>query len=71
MDRTLLKLALANGKLDSLYADRVSALIREKYSVNDELAISRQRYVKTQEFDDYYNFCERCKAKARKEIYDN
>ena len=47
------------------YEEKVEQLIREKYSVSDELAILRQRDSKVEEFSKYYEFCEECKAKAR------
>jgi len=47
------------------YGERVSALIREKYSMDDEFAIQRQRAEKPEEFLAYFNFCEACKTKAR------
>lgn len=42
----------------------VSALIRERYTVDDELAIQRQRDTKPDEFAEYNNFAEACKAEA-------
>lgn len=50
------------------YEERVEQLIREKYSVNQELAIQRQRETKPDEFEEYFTFCEECKAKAKNEI---
>ena len=47
------------------YAGVVSMLIREKYSLDDEIAINRQRDTKPQEFSEYFEFCEECKNKAR------
>ena len=47
------------------YEEIVSTLIREKYSIDDELALHRQRDVKTDEFEQYYAFCEACKTKAK------
>lgn len=47
------------------YADIVVSLIREKYSLNDELALHRQRDSKSNEFDEYNTYCEECKIKAR------
>ena len=47
------------------YEEKVEQLIREKYSVSDELAILRQRDSKVEEFSKYYEFCEECKVKAR------
>ena len=45
---------------------KISALIREKYSIDEELAIQRQRDTKPEEFQEYFNYCEECKAKVKK-----
>lgn len=50
------------------YKQRVIDLIREKYSVDDEFAIHRQRDSKVEEFDSYNAFVEDCKSMARKEV---
>lgn len=47
------------------YEERVEQLIREKYNVNQELAIQRQRETKPNEFEEYFTYCEECKAKAK------
>ena len=47
------------------YEDRVVSLIREKYSVDDELAIIRQKDTKPEEFNTYFSFVEDCKAKVK------
>ena len=47
------------------YEEIVSMFIREKYSLDDELAIQRQRDDKAEEFEQYYAFCEACKTKAK------
>ena len=64
------KLVLKNISKDRLYPNLVSRLIRERYSVDDEMAILRQRDTKPEEYEAYNAFCEECKAKARKEIYN-
>jgi hypothetical protein len=51
------------------YKDRVIELVREEYSVDDELAILRQRDTKIEEFNAYNSFVEECKSQARREIY--
>lgn len=51
------------------YGATVEALIRERYTESDELAIQRQRYSKTEQFAEYDDFCEACKAKARPVFY--
>lgn len=49
------------------YEQRVQQLIREKYSVDEELAIQRQRDTKVEEFKAYFDFCEECKTQAKAE----
>ncbi len=55
--------------VDEQYKNRIIDLIREKYSVDDELAIQRQRDVKPEEFDEYNAYVESCKQTAHNEIY--
>jgi len=47
------------------YGAVVTALIRERYTESDELAIQRQRESKPESFAEYNAFCEACKDKAR------
>lgn len=47
------------------YEQRVVNRIREVYSVDDELALLRQRVLKPNEFEEYYNFVERIKEEER------
>ena len=47
------------------YEQRVQQSIRERYSVDDELAILRQRDTKPDEFAAYYEYAEQCKAQAK------
>ena len=51
------------------YKDRVIERIREKYSVDDEIAILRQRDSKVEEFEEYNEYVEDCKAKAREDVF--
>lgn len=51
----------------STYEQQVEAMIRQRYSVSDELAILRQRDTKPEEFKDYFDYCEQCKAEAKRE----
>ena len=44
------------------YATAVNTKIRERYTESMEMAILRQREEKPQEFAEYYNYCEECKA---------
>lgn len=50
------------------YENRVSALIRLKYSLNSELAILRQRDTKPEEYAEYNAYAEQCKVKAKQEL---
>lgn len=52
------------------YEKKVSELIRERYSVDAELAILRQRDMKQTEYEEYNTFAEECKVRA-KEILEN
>lgn len=47
------------------YVHKVRELIKEKYSIEDEIAINRQRDTKPIEFEEYNSFCEECKARAK------
>lgn len=53
---------------EELYKRRVIELIRDRYNVDDELAILRQRDVKIDDFNAYNTYVEDCKAQAREEI---
>lgn len=50
------------------YEEQVVALIRKRYSSDDELAILRQRDTKPEEFEQYFNFCEECKATVKQKL---
>lgn len=43
----------------------VETLIRENYTISDELALLRQKETKPSEYEEYNTYCESCKAKAR------
>ena len=50
------------------YENKIVALIRKKYNINQELAILRQRDAKPQEFAEYNEYVENCKAKVKSEL---
>jgi hypothetical protein len=50
------------------YKEEVVARIRAVYSIDDEIAILRQRDVKPDEFAEYYAFVEQCKAEIKAEL---
>jgi hypothetical protein len=47
------------------YEQKVINLIRTKYTLDEELAIQRQRDTKPDEFKTYFDFCEECKINAK------
>lgn len=47
------------------YEEKVSELIRERYSLNEELAILRQRDVKQEKYAEYNAYAEACKERAK------
>lgn len=62
------KLAKKNGNVDEVYEYEVISRIRQKYSINQELAILRQRDTKPTEFEEYNAFVEACKNAVKKEM---
>ena len=58
------KQVLANDE----YENKIVALIRKKYNINQELAILRQREVKPQEFAEYNEYVEQCKEQVKNEL---
>ena len=68
-EEDILKQVLRPLSLPS-YKERVTQRIREKYSVEDEIAIIRQKDVKPEEYQEWYDFVEQIKAgeKAKENI---
>lgn len=64
-DATEEEVARANSYIRPPYKDRVIARIRRVYSVDDELAILRQRDTKPEEFEEYNTFVETIKAEEK------
>ena len=52
---------------DGGYSRMVERLIRERYTVSDEISILRQKDEKPEEYAAYYTYAEECKKKARYE----
>ena len=50
------------------YEAEVVRLIRERYDLNAELAILRQRDTKAEEFAEYSAFAEQCKVQAKERL---
>ena len=53
---------------EQLYEKEIIRKIRKRYSVNQELAILRQRDTKPEEFAEYNAFVEQCKEEAKTEL---
>lgn len=53
-----------------LYEAEIIRRIRKRYTVNQELAILRQRDTKPEEFAEYNAFVEKCKAEIKAEMND-
>lgn len=50
------------------YEDMIVELIRKKYSLNQELAILRQRDTKPTEFNEYNAYVEQCKQEVKNNL---
>lgn len=50
------------------YKTTIDKLIRQRYSINDEIAILRQRDSKPEEYAEYNAYCEQCKTQAKSEL---
>lgn len=64
------KLAKLNNIQNEVYAQEVERLIRRRYSLSNELSLSRQRDKKLEEWEAYNLYCEQCKAEAKKIVYE-
>lgn len=69
MTKNTIKMMVKAGRADEAYQLRVGELVRSKYSINDEMALLRQRDEKQEEFAEYNTFAETCKAVAHREVY--
>lgn len=47
------------------YKEYIIKKIRERYSIDDEIAILRQKDSKFAEYQEYFNYVEECKLKAK------
>lgn len=68
-----LKLARKNREVkpqswEKLYESEIIRKIRERYTINQELAILRQRDTKPEEFAEYNAYVEQCKADVKREL---
>ncbi len=51
------------------YEELVASMVREKYTVSQELSILRQQSKKPTEFEEYSDYVEKCKAEAKSKLY--
>ena len=68
-----LKLARKNKEVnpqswEHLYETEIIRRIRKRYTVNQELAILRQRDTKPEEFAEYNAYVEQCKTEVKQEL---
>ena len=64
------KLSTANQTKKARYGQRVNAMIRERYTLSDELALLRRREDVPDAFATYTAYAEECKERARREEED-
>lgn len=50
------------------YENKIIDKIRKRYTINQELAILRQRDAKPLEYHEYYDYVEQCKAEVKVEM---
>ena len=67
MKNTEKRLIEKNGIASAIYAERVNALLRERYTLSEELSILRRRESAPAEFSAYNAYAEECKERARRE----
>lgn len=53
------------------YENLIVSKIRQRYNVNQELAILRQRDTKPDEFAEYNEYVEQCKAEVKSEVLND
>ena len=63
-----IRLAKKNGRFNELYEQEIVKRIRQKYTLDQELAVLRQRDTKPTEFAEYNAFVEQIKSDVRKEV---
>lgn len=49
----------------------INRKIRERYTLSEELAILRQKETKPNEYKEYNDYCEQCKADVKAILYSN
>ena len=60
-----INMSIRAGLQKDLYPDLIVYFIRQKYSVDDEFALERQKERKPIEYEQYDTYCENAKAYAK------
>jgi hypothetical protein len=57
----------ATGEVVELpnYQETIVMLVRQRYSIDDEMAIQRQKETKPEQWQEYFDFVENCKTQAK------
>ena len=58
------KLIELNNTQEQERDDLINSFIRQRYSLSQELAISRKRDVSPEKFKEFFGYCEECIARA-------
>lgn len=58
------------SEISSRYEELIIEKIRERYTIDQELAILRQRDTKPEEFAEYNTYVENCKSQSKEELND-
>lgn len=56
-------------ELQKVYEEKVVEKIREKYNVNQEIAVIRQQVSKPEEFAEYSAYVDNCKAEVKQKLF--
>jgi hypothetical protein len=64
----LIYIAYTEEQIKEQYEELIVSKIRQKYSLNQELAILRQRDTKPTEYQEYFDYVEQCKIEAKSEV---
>lgn len=59
------------GEGQLTYKDRVAELIREKYTIEDEIAVIHQKSTNPDRWNEWYEYCEQCKQQVKAEFEQN
>ena len=50
------------------YGEAINSEIRKKYTQSEEFAILRQKQEKSEEYSEYFAYCEQCKAYVKEQL---